>query len=359
MNIDRMNSLYFNPYFFIKRKIIQKSVRKTTENYISNKNLLTAEQKQKVKNFFKQYTTTTTVFHSFYAEKTGVFSELFIPTDIYINYIDEYYNKRYEAKTMDNKCYYPTIFRGIPQADSIALRIGGFWYNANMQIISKNELSKLINAEPAAFIKKATNSYGGKGVQFISAENGVMFSDFEKAIENIGGDIVIQRPLKQHPTLSAFNENSVNTVRVLSLLRDDGVKIYSSIIRMGVGGARVDNASSGGIICGITEDGKLKKRAYKPSGESYEVHPTSGLKFDEYSIPSFDKIKELVRKAHPMVPHFKMVSWDFAVNEHGNPIMIEANLCLGELDFHQLNNGPLFGEDTKKILDEVFQKIKL
>ena len=58
-------------------------------------------------------------------------------------------------------------------------------------------------------------------------------------------------------------------------------------------------------------------------------------------------------------PHFKMVSWDFAVNEHGNPIMIEANLCLGELDFHQLNNGPLFGEDTKKILDEVFQKIKL
>ena len=73
MNIDRMNSLYFNPYFFIKRKIIQKSVRKTTENYISNKNLLTAEQKQKVKNFFKQYTTTTTVFHSFYAEKNRCF----------------------------------------------------------------------------------------------------------------------------------------------------------------------------------------------------------------------------------------------------------------------------------------------
>ncbi len=36
--------------------------------------------------------------------------------------------------------------------------------------------------------------------------------------------------------------------------------------------------------------------------------------------------------------------------------MIEANLNQGELDFHQLNNGPLFGEDTIKVLDEVFGK---
>ncbi|MBQ7288443.1 MAG: hypothetical protein IJW78_01825 [Clostridia bacterium] len=257
---------------------------------------------------------------------------------------------------MDNKCYYPTIFRGIPQADSIAFRIGGFWYDSNMQNIDEINLSKLINAEPAAFIKKATNSFGGKGVQFISAENSEMFSAFEKAIENIGGDIVVQRPLKQHPSLSAINESSVNTIRVLSLLREDGVKIYSSVLRMGIAGSRVDNASSGGITCGITEDGTLKEKAFKPSGEVYNVHPTSGLEFGGYSIPSFEKIKELVNKAHPMVPHFKMVSWDFAVNEQGNPIMIEANLCLGELDFHQLNNGPLFGEDTKQILDEVFHK---
>ena len=28
----------------------------------------------------------------------------------------------------------------------------------------------------------------------------------------------------------------------------------------------------------------------------------------------------------------------------------------GELDFHQINNGPIFGEDTEKILKEVFNK---
>jgi hypothetical protein len=44
------------------------------------------------------------------------------------------------------------------------------------------------------------------------------------------------------------------------------------------------------------------------------------------------------------------------INESGNPILIEANLCRGGIDLLQLSNGPLFGEDTKAILDEVFGK---
>lgn len=154
--------------------------------------------------------------------------------------------------------------------------------------------------------------------------------------------------------LARINESSVNTYRILSLLSKDGVKIYSSILRMGVAGAKVDNASSGGITCGITEDGRLKKRACRANGEWYDRHPTSGVEFNGYQLPGFAEAKKLVEKAHPMFPHFKMVSWDVALQEDGTPVMIEANLAKGELDFHQLNNGPLFGEDTKKILDEVF-----
>lgn len=56
------------------------------------------------------------------------------------------------------------------------------------------------------------------------------------------------------------------------------------------------------------------------------------------------------------MPHFRLISWDFAVDIDHEPVMIEANLRYGELDFHQLNNGPLFGKDTRKILDEVFGK---
>ena len=82
-----------------------------------------------------------------------------------------------------------------------------------------------------------------------------------------------------------------------------------------------------------------------------------GLYLKDIRYRGFEKAKELVKKAHPMVPHFKLVSWDIAIDEDEKPILIEANLAKGSSEFHQLNNGPLFGEDTKKILDEVFGKI--
>ena len=50
----------------------------------------------------------------------------------------------------------------------------------------------------------------------------------------------------------------------------------------------------------------------------------------------------------------RMVAWDVAILENGVPVLIEANLYDGQLDSHQIHNGPLFGEDTKKIMDEVF-----
>ena len=36
--------------------------------------------------------------------------------------------------------------------------------------------------------------------------------------------------------------------------------------------------------------------------------------------------------------------------------LLEANLAKGTSELHQFCNGPLFGEDTKKILDEVCGK---
>ena len=356
MNVEKIIDLYFKPYFFLKAKYVQNKVRKSTKRYLNGKIQLTAEQKKKIRAFYAPYTKTTTVFHEFYLEKTGHFSEEFIPTDIYSNLIDNFYNNREEAKTMDNKCYYPMIFAGIPQAESVLFRKGGFWYDAEEKMIDLTQAVAVVKQEPAVFIKKATNSLGGKGVQYLNAQNCDIGNSFEKAIRPIQGDIVVQRPLKQHKALSAINESSVNTIRVLSLLQEDGTKIYSCILRMGVGDSKVDNASSGGITCGITEEGKLKKLAYKPSGAVFEKHPTSGLAFEGYEIPGFAEVRKMVEKAHPMVPHFRLVAWDFAINQEGQPVMIEANLCCGELDFHQLNNGPVFGEDTKKILDEVFRR---
>ena len=63
----------------------------------------------------------------------------------------------------------------------------------------------------------------------------------------------------------------------------------------------------------------------------------------------YSEIIKLTKILHVQMPLFKLISWDWAVDNEGTPILIEANFCLGELDFHQMNNGPVFGNDTKMI----------
>lgn len=356
MNTRKIQDMYFGFFELFKHKMIAKNVIKATERCLEPGFELTKEQKKQVRDFYLSYCKTTDIFHNFYTQKTGKFSPFYLPTDIYLNIVDEYFNCRAESKYLDNKCYYKFLFNDIPQAKVIVMRMGNIWYSADLQIITIEKVRSILEEKNEIFAKIATASYGGKGVAYISNEYGSISEQFEKFVSDVKSDIVVQEPFKQHDGLSRINESSVNTLRLISLLTESQVKIYSSIIRMGMAGQKVDNASSGGITCGITDDGKLKKYAYKPTGEKYTSHPSNGFVFEDYEIPGFAKAQELVKKAHPMVPHFKLVSWDIAIDENGEAVMIEANLAKGELDFHQLNNGPLFGEDTKKILDEVFNK---
>lgn len=66
----------------------------------------------------------------------------------------------------------------------------------------------------------------------------------------------------------------------------------------------------------------------------------------------------MVKEIAPRFARFaKLVSWDFAVDKNENPLLIEANLYGGELDFHQKCNGPIFGdENTTRAMIELFYK---
>lgn len=353
MNIKKIQNLYFGFYEAFKRKTISKYVRNRANRYLINKNILSEKEKKEALEFFAPYAKIDPVFHAYYKEKTGKFNAANLPMDLYINKIDEYFNDRNASHVLDNKCMYSRLFPGIPIIESIASKMGKFWYNGKSEMVSKEEWLSLLDNEPAIFIKAATDSCGGKGVSFIKKGEADKLNMF---LNDNPGDIVVQKPFVQHSTFAKLNEASVNTLRMLSLLTDEGVKIYSSVIRMGVGDAKIDNASQGGVFCGIDDDGKLKDTAYSSDGENFKIHPTTGIKFDGYEIGGFDKAKELIIKAHPMVPYFRMISWDIAVGEDGEAYMLEANFAKGGVNSHQLSNGPLFGDDTKKILDEVFGK---
>ena len=340
-----------------RKAVNTRNSKKDMRCLVSKEFQLTEEQERAARNFWAPYDKKLDLAsHRFYAEKTGDFSPMYIPNYIYVSELDEYFNERLEAQFIDNKCYYQWIFANINQPKTVVCRIGGFWYSGSREMISMDSVRDLVNSHQEVFAKVATLSCGGHGVVCMNQSKGKISDQLEAFIANEKGDIIVQEPIRQHKDLAALNASSVNTYRILSLLTENGPKIYSGIVRMGVSGARVDNASSGGITCGISDEGKLKKYAYFVDGKRVESHPSNGYSFEGVSIPSYDKACDLIKKAHPQIPHFKMVAWDVTVGEDGEPILVEVNLNRAMLRVLQINNGPLFGEDTKAILEEVFGK---
>lgn len=349
--ILNFRNLYEDIFLCIRRAHMKQFVRKLKKEQSANY-VLTKQMKKETKNFWLNYKSVPLLYHNFYTEMHGKFYKEYIPDEIYYNYIQPYFNNYRLAKALDNKCYYHKMFCGIAQPKLVAYRLNEFWYVDDV-MCGYDGVYAAITKENEVFIKRATDSGGGHGVKWLKSE-GITEKDFLEEIKDFKGDIAIQRAVIQHEALAKINSSSVNTLRIITLLREEETVVLSAILRIGVGGSKVDNSSSGGITVGITHQGKLKKTACVDKRVLIDQHPTSGIVFENYEIPSFNEAVNLAKKASLMVPHFRMVAWDISILENGMPVLIEANFYDGQLDSHQIHNGPLFGEITGKILDEVF-----
>ena len=49
----------------------------------------------------------------------------------------------------------------------------------------------------------------------------------------------------------------------------------------------------------------------------------------------------------------RLMSWDLAINEDAEPVLIETNLTFSGVDVHQLANGPIYGNHPEPIIEEV------
>lgn len=193
--------------------------------------------------------------------------------------------------------------------------------------------------------------YSGEGVDifFYDADQNKEVN-FGRLMEAYDENYIVQEVVKQHNILASIHPASLNTIRVISFLFQGEVHISSAILRMGVGGSRLDNVSTGGLACPVRLDGKLAKEAMNQHSE-WQTHHPSGTVFSEIQVPSYDKVLTAIQKAHKDVPHFRIIGWDFSIDESGEPVFIEYN---GAPGMNQVSCGPIFGELTEQVLDTIF-----
>ena len=230
--------------------------------------------------------------------------------------------------------------------------INGIFEDKDYNIISKDKAIDILSSASNITVKPSMASYGGKGVKFF---NNPTKSELTEYFDNLEDDnLIFQETVKQSQETAKLHPDSLNTVRIMTLILDGEVKVLPwSAFRMGIGKSKVDNASFGGIYCKINEDGTLSDFAYDALGKRFNKHPDGG-DFSSVKFDFMDKIKALVKEAAQRFPHFRLIGWDIAIAEDNEPIIIEANLTMSGMDVIETICGPLFGQYTEKVLEEVF-----
>ena len=150
--------------------------------------------------------------------------------------------------------------------------------------------------------------------------------------------------------MSQLNESSVNTIRIVTYRSDMEILVIYSVVRIGRKGSVIDNQCAGGISTVIGEDGKLGGTAFGGFIEDGIGKTDSGTILNGFEIPSYHKAIETVKQLHYQLPFFNFIGWDVAIDEDGDPVIIEWNACPG---LSQSAFGPGYGKYTERILREI------
>lgn len=288
-------------------------------------------------------------------EGNNNFDARYLPLDIQYCFIDDWFNDTKTALLLDDKNMYDMFFYDINQPKTIARIISHSFFDENYADLSIEQVVDRCSRQQKVIMKPTVGTSGGSGIVFWNVDEGL---DILKKFLLEHDNYVIQEVIRQHAEISKIYAESINSIRIVTCHYNGKTEVLSAVIRMGVNGNKLDNASQGGLFCGINEDGTLKKYAYNKKGDAVTVHP-QGAVFSDCRIPSFDKCKTLVIKlSNRFLRIAKLISWDLSIDEEGNPVLIEVNLCYGGTDIHQIANGPLYGDKTEEILDKVFRQSK-
>jgi hypothetical protein len=289
------------------------------------------------------------MWYDLYCYKDGKYDPRYIPEDLYWQIIYPAFNKPDFRRAYTDKCFYSKLFSHLKQPRAIIRNSNNCFYDGEGNIISFDRAVSLLESEPGFVIKPAI--YSGESVDisfFENCETGNN-TDVRLLLKSYGSDYIVQEILKQHEVLASIHPGSLNTIRVISFLFRGDVHISSAILRMGVAGSRLDNVSAGGMACPILASGRLAKAAIDRQCRWSERHP-GGTVFSEITVPSYDQVLEAVRRTHKDIPHFRIIGWDFAIAESGEPVLVEYN---GAPSLNQVTCGPLFGELTEDVLDTI------
>jgi hypothetical protein len=319
------------------------------------KTALSREQRENAKCFLRQWHRrySDVSWHECYTGATGAFYSDYIPEDIYYAAIEPTLNPPERGLIYEDKNYYDRIgLQNTPQ--TLARLISGRLLSATFDPILDDDLDDAFaSCREEIVIKPAIGSGGGRDVRIVRGNAAKEEISLIRAKTSCHEqNYIVQKFVRQHAGLSEINSTSVNTYRILTLRHEHGISALSTVLRVGRAHARVDNTSAGGFVCGV-DRGHLRQRAFDVNFCSYDAHPDSGYVFHGAPAPCVEQARQFCTAMHRMLPDQDLASWDIAVTENEELVLIEVNVQFQSIGSHQLCNGPVFGDHTASVLARI------
>ena len=187
---------------------------------------------------------------------------------------------------------------------------------------SLDDISTFINKHQNVFAKDPKGMFG-KGIFMLKASE---LDD--KVLTTIKShDYLLEEVVSQHEALAAFNPDSVNSLRVVTLRKASGeIEIMCAVQRIGRKGRVADNFHHEGIAALIDiKTGIIYTQGVDRHWNRYTLHPDSKVPIVGFKIPYWEEVKNLVLEAAQVHPEVRYVGWDVAIGPEGKLMIIEGN----------------------------------
>ena len=264
-------------------------------------------------------------------------------------YLTHLYLENHNIRKADLFCYYNPNNRSHH-------RTVAYDYNSVLEILKTKNVEQCI--------LKPVESSHGDGVWLINkveyTKNECRLHRFDGAIIGLS-ELLSKEPLifesyiEQTEQFKRFNPSSVNTIRFITTLYPGGdARLIAAFLKIGKGGACIDNAGSGGNIMAEVDPytGQILAvtqfdgwRKTKPITHHFDT----GELLEGVTINNWNDIKETVLQYQQSNPFLKAIGWDIAITDNG-PVVIEIN---DEWDSTgQLINKQGWKKDIKECYDQ-------
>lgn len=234
--------------------------------------------------------------------------------------IAKYNNKEY-FHIFENKDEFNEKFNKYLKRDWI--KVNGTPKEKVIKFMEKHEI----------FMAKPIDGGCGKGIEKIDTKNYNSLNELYDYLSD-NHNFELEEVIKQHEDVNKIYPGSINTVRVVTILKENKPHVICAYFRIG-NGKYVDNFNSGGMVAPINEkNGIVQDKAIDKNKVLYEKHPATGAQIKGFKFPNWDEAIEMCKEAAKIVPQMAYVGWDVGFSEKG-PVFVEANEFPGH-DIYQL-----------------------